>query len=39
VTADELNRQTAVHGGDAVRAQAFALFDAWWALRDAPVVA
>lgn len=34
VTADELNRQTAIHGGQAVREQAFALFDAWWALRD-----
>jgi len=34
VTADELNDQTAVHGGDAVRQQAFALFDAWWSLRD-----
>jgi GMP synthase-like glutamine amidotransferase len=39
ITADELNRQTAVHGGDAVRAQAFALFDAWWALRGQAVVA
>ena len=33
VTAAELDRQSAAHGGDDVRTQAFALFDAWWALR------
>jgi GMP synthase-like glutamine amidotransferase len=33
-TADELLRQSDDVGGDEVRAQAFRLFDAWWALRE-----
>lgn len=34
ITAEELARQSDEMGGDDVRAQAFRLFDAWWALRE-----